>query len=265
MTVTVFLRRGGLFVAALGLLVLAITAVTGCAAGSAGDAVLTVDQALAAKPGTHLRVQGYLLATGDKVWLSPALLESYPPQAGGSTLTVQGLDLNALVGLTSTAGQPDLAQATWSDHPVILGGVVEHGVLTVREAPPAVEASTAQAKVRFSPGAEPLLGGQAVWWVFEVANVGDTPLDLTFSSGQMGEVVLSQNGAEKYRWGAGKVFVENASVDTLEAGKSITFVLSDTLQVAAGRYDLTATVTATVGPERSTSAIPQIKTTITVR
>lgn len=97
------------------------------------------------------------------------------------------------------------------------------------------------------------------------------PLDLIFSSGQRGEVVLAQSGVEKYRWSADKAFTEAIETVALEPAKAYPFVLNDTARVVPGEYELTATVAASVGPAggfgRPGSGIPlpEIKTTITVK
>jgi hypothetical protein len=235
-----------------------------CGSGEAGDTILTIDQALGAGKGQAVKVQGMLVATPDETRLASAVLESYPPQAGGSTLLVSGLDLTTLVGLSSTVDQPDLARVTWSDYPVVLEGVIKDGVLEVKKTPPVVEVSDAEVKVRFSSASEPLMPG-GVSWVFEVTNLTGSALDVTFPSGQMGEIVFSQEGTERYRWSLGKQFLQSVQVITLQPGRATGFVLGDTLGLAPGIYDVTATVAASVGPEGSAKALPEIKTTSTVR
>jgi hypothetical protein len=239
---------------------------TTISADSGGDsvAVLTIEQALAAGPGRLVRVTGAVVATETDVILASVLRESYPPQAAGATLRVKGLDLSSLVGLSSTADQPDLAQVSWSDYWGVLQGVINDGVLEVRKTPPVVETTSADARVRFSPVTEPLGAGDPVWWAFDVTNLGEKPLDLTFSSGQRGEVVLSQDGVEKYRWSAGKAFTEAIETVTLQPGKGLSVVLNDTLQVEPGDYELTATVTAAVGLDGGTTALPALTTSVRV-
>src|SRR4030042_2316216 len=95
-------------------------------------------------------VQGQVVATESQVVLASALLESYPPQAGGAVLQVKGLELTALVGLKSTAAHSGMAEVTWSDHPVVLEGKVKGGVLEVKTLPRVVEGVTAEVQVRFS-------------------------------------------------------------------------------------------------------------------
>jgi hypothetical protein len=89
------------------------TTTTSTGPGDDSAAVLTIEQARAAEPGHLIRVTGAVVATGTEVSLASVLLESYPPQAGGATVPVEGLDLDSLVGLSSTADQPDLAQVIW--------------------------------------------------------------------------------------------------------------------------------------------------------
>ena len=145
-------------------LILAVT-IAGCGSGqgagsttiSAGatGGVLTIAQALLAERGSTISVRGLLLAPsgGDvsQMVLSSALLESYPPQAGGATIGLKGLDLEDLVGLSSTSDRPDLAQATWSDYSMVLGGVIKDGALEVQTIPRVVEGTAVGAAIRFSP------------------------------------------------------------------------------------------------------------------
>jgi len=258
-------RCAGLTVLAGALFMLVAAATGGCGAEEASDTILTIDQALNAQPGQAVRVQGGLVATESETLLASVLLESYPPQAGGRTIVLEGLDLASLVGLSSTAGQPDLARVTWSDFPVVLEGTIEEGVLTVTETPPVAEAATAEVRVRFSPAGDPLMVSDMVWWVFDVTNLTAQPLDLTFPSGQMGEIVFSRDGVEQYRWSEGKQFLQAITVDTLQPGATRAIVLNDTLALAPGVYDVSATVTAGTGPQGSAVPLPEIVTTITVR
>jgi hypothetical protein len=94
---------------------------------------LSIDEAIASTLPGPLTVKGFLVAPeGEPVRLCSLLAESYPPQCGGSSLVVEGLDLATVEGLTST-NDPELAQVTWSQSEVSLPGDVEDGVLTVSE------------------------------------------------------------------------------------------------------------------------------------
>jgi hypothetical protein len=99
---------------------------SGTDSGAPGNAAITVKQALTAKPSETLLVRGALIASGRTVRLCYAILESYPPQCGGPSLVVRGLDLDTIGELTNANG------VTWSDREVRLRGVVTDGTLTVR-------------------------------------------------------------------------------------------------------------------------------------
>lgn len=104
----------------------------GSAAPAPGEA-LSVEEALASTLAGPLLVQGFIVARdGEPVRLCDLLAESYPPQCGGASLVVEGLDLDTVEGLTRTA-EPDLAQAAWSEATVSVLGEVADGVLTVSE------------------------------------------------------------------------------------------------------------------------------------
>ncbi|MDA1061941.1 MAG: hypothetical protein O2895_03400 [Chloroflexi bacterium] len=86
---------------------------------------ISVAEARASTLDGPLLVNGFLVVQGDEAELCEALAESFPPQCGGDSLAVEGLDLDAFEGLSSE-------QATrWSEAPIQLLGAVEGGVLTV--------------------------------------------------------------------------------------------------------------------------------------
>ena len=237
---------------------------TGTTVGTKTNVVLTVEQALAAEPGQTINVQGFVVATAEQTVLCSALAESYPPQAGGASLTVEGLDLGTLVGLSTTAGQEGMAEVTWSDYWVTLTGVIKDGVLTVQATPRVIQTTSVDLVIRFSPVSEPITSGDTVWWAFDVTNAGNTPVDLTFSSGQRGDVTLSQGEVAKYRWSDGKAFTEAIETVTIQPGTSMPVVLNDVLALPPGDYDVTAVVTASVGESGAATALPEIQTTLTI-
>jgi hypothetical protein len=94
---------------------------------------LTIDEAIASPFEGPLMVKGFILAEQDgPVRLCSALAESYPPQCGGSSLVVEGLDLSTVEGLT-TPSEPEYAHTSWTDAEVSLLGEIEDGVLTISE------------------------------------------------------------------------------------------------------------------------------------
>lgn len=101
------------------------------AAAPAPGGGLRIDEAIASPLDGPLRVTGYLVVAEDgSARLCDALRESYPPQCGGSSLAVEGLDLRSVEGLTSPR-DPSLAQVRWTERQLSLLGTVEDGTLTV--------------------------------------------------------------------------------------------------------------------------------------
>jgi hypothetical protein len=237
---------------------------SGTQPGAGSGVVLTVDQALVAEEDQDLNVRGAVLASGGQTVLASTLAESYPPQAVGATLPLQGLDLASLVGLSTTAGQAGMADATWSDYELTLRGVIKAGVLHVKGTPRVVEDTSGTVALRFSPVSEPVETGDQVWWAMDVTNTGTAPVDVKFSSGQKGDLILSQGDVTKYQWSDGKTFTQAEETVTLQPGKSLSIVLNDLLNVPAGQYDVFARVTGMVGPAGAEAPLPDIATTLTV-
>lgn len=213
--------------------------------------VLSVEEALEAAEGTTAQVQGILVATSERVVLASALLESFPPQAGGQVLPLEGLNIESLVGLSSTEGIEGVEPVTWSDYPVVLTGTLRKGTLLVSGGPAVIEGyahagDTGKVRVRFAVAPEPLVAGGSVWWVFDVTNLTSSPVDVVFASGQRGDVVLRAGEQETYRWSKGKFFTEAVEVVSLNPGGALPIVLNDILAVGPGDYDLEAEITATL-------------------
>jgi hypothetical protein len=98
---------------------------SGTDSGAPGNSAITVKQALDANSGGPVRVRGALIVSGGTARLCYAILESYPPQCGGPSLVVRGLDLDTIGELTSAN------DVTWSDREVRLRGTVTDGTLKV--------------------------------------------------------------------------------------------------------------------------------------
>ena len=86
---------------------------------------ISIGEALTSKLDDPLLVNGHLHVQSGQVRLCEVLAESFPPQCGGTSLVVEGLDLTTMDGLTSEGS------VTWSDQPVQVLGTVEGEVLTV--------------------------------------------------------------------------------------------------------------------------------------
>ena len=98
----------------------------------AGPAI-SIDEALASGSDEPQLVNGNLLARDGEVRLCSALAESFPPQCGGASLHIVGLELEEVDGLITEG------DVSWTDRPVELLGVVENDtqgkddILTVAE------------------------------------------------------------------------------------------------------------------------------------
>jgi hypothetical protein len=78
-------------------------------------------------------VTGYLFVLDDgTAVLAELIAESFPPQPGGDTVVVEGLDLGAL-DLEEAPEGSELATTRWLSEPITLTGSMESGVLTGAE------------------------------------------------------------------------------------------------------------------------------------
>lgn len=85
---------------------------------------VTIEEALAGETDGPLLVNGYIVAEADVVRLCGALAESMPPQCGGDSLEVVGIDLDDY-GVAEAQG------VAWTDEQVQVLGEVDGGVLRV--------------------------------------------------------------------------------------------------------------------------------------
>lgn len=109
-------------------LLLAVLALAGCGGDdepAADGGPLSIEEALEAEPGERVRVTGNLLVAGDETRLCSALAESFPPQCGGPSLVVTGLEPEAVAGIVAEG------DVMWTDRPVELEGTIGDGRLEV--------------------------------------------------------------------------------------------------------------------------------------
>ncbi|HEX9894265.1 MAG TPA: hypothetical protein VGA78_10100 [Gemmatimonadales bacterium] len=87
---------------------------------------MRVEEAVARGARGEVRLTGFLVGRieGD-VRLCAELLESYPPQCGGSSVVVRGLRRDAIPTLRMEQG------GLWSEGEVEIAGTLERGVLEV--------------------------------------------------------------------------------------------------------------------------------------
>ena len=87
---------------------------------------MDIEHALGIRGSKKMQVRGFLLCwDGEPLLLCSEFLESLPPQCGGPSLVVEGLDINTLTDVNRSDG------CAWSAGPVELHGVVHDGVLQV--------------------------------------------------------------------------------------------------------------------------------------
>lgn len=233
------------------------TADTG--AGGSAAAPLTIDQALALGDADRAWVAGSLLVLGDQARLCSILAESYPPSCAGSSLEVEGLDVTSLVGLSRTNPDSGVGDAIWSDFPIVLSGSLADGAFIVDTPPtPVGEATSGGLLLRFDHAPRPAPASGVVFWVFEITNTSDREIRLTFRSGQKGDVILSRDGVEAYRWSADKFFTQAIEELVLAPGGSYGFYLNDSLTMEPGDYDARVFVTA------SDADLPEVAAVVTL-
>jgi hypothetical protein len=109
------------FVALFAILVLTACGTSGGTAAPAtpGPSAAAFDDpasligAIADVDGSEVTVRGFLIATPDEAQLCGIVLESYPPQCGGPTLTLTGAVPQDILDGLDTTTEPDLAKAWW--------------------------------------------------------------------------------------------------------------------------------------------------------
>ncbi|HSK16262.1 MAG TPA: hypothetical protein VK915_08835 [Gaiellaceae bacterium] len=114
---------------------LGLAALAGCgseggrdsASPPAGPAELTADAAAEGGYEGPAVVTGNVLFLDDEMRICEALAESFPPQCGGGSVLVEGIEPALVPWMVEVEG------VWWTDRPVELEGVLADGVLTVRQ------------------------------------------------------------------------------------------------------------------------------------
>lgn len=100
--------------------------------------------------GQELEFTGYLFRAQGETRICDAILESYPPQCGGQTYKVTGLDVSGVDGLQEAQG------VTWTEEPVTLRGVLtDDGATLVVNPNPALGGEPPPPTVEGQPGSAP--------------------------------------------------------------------------------------------------------------
>lgn len=97
--------------------------------------------------------------------------------------------------------------------------------------------------------------GEEMIWRLRVENLGPEALELVFSSGQSGDVVVRRDGREVHRWSAERVFSQEVRNEPLAAGASRIYELDDRLALESGGYEVEATLSAEPAPPPATARL----------
>jgi len=93
---------------------------------------ISVAEAVQLAQGTDVTVRGHVFQPDEGATVMCDLLgESFPPTCSGPTLTTDGLDVNSLPSVETTAPGDLVAPATWTSEPVEVSGELEAGRLVV--------------------------------------------------------------------------------------------------------------------------------------
>jgi len=108
----------------------------------------------------------------------------------------------------------------------------------IRYAPPTVTLATG--KLSYVPG-------EAIDWRYTLYNGNDHPLELTFTSSQVYDLILRQSGKVIARWSTGKMFADVMSARTVMMGETMELNGSWQLpeKLALGTYELEFVLSST--------------------
>jgi hypothetical protein len=132
------------------LLVLVALACSACGSGDGEAGGTTPTSATTAPTGEGFEFTGYLFRVQGETQICDAILESYPPQCGGESYKVVGLDVSGVDGLQESQG------VSWTDRPVTLKGVLAADGKTLAVSPnPALGGGVPPPTVEGQPGSAP--------------------------------------------------------------------------------------------------------------
>ena len=130
---------------------------------------------------------------------------------------------------------------------MILALAVSVSVRPVAAADPPVAIRYAPPTVTLTTGKPSYAPGEAIDWRYTLYNGNDHPLELTFTSAQIYDLILRQGAKVIARWSTGKMFADVMSTRTVMMGETMelsgTWRLSSDL--APGSYQLEFVLTST--------------------
>lgn len=211
--------------------------------GAVGGAPLLTPGEAQGRSGL-VAVQGFLWSRpGDGDFrLCDLVLESFPPQCGGSQISLEDVDITEIAGI-------DFSQNVFWAEQVRARGELDDGTLTVE----AIELNSRDAATgltyRLLVPVEVTSG--AVEFVALLTNSSTRPVELTFGSGQSADVVLTdpETGGQVYKWSADLGFDMSIREISISPGETMRYPLSDSeFDLSAGIFELESWLTGSPAP-----------------
>ena len=174
--------------------------------------------------GTQVVTQGVLVIAQD-TRLCDILLESAPPQCGGSSVVLSDLQRDDVVALQAPT-DPEGQGVAWTTYPLPVSGTVQGGILVDTEIAGRIYTEEDNGlRVRVMSSQTPLFprqlrSGEPIWWAVDLTNTSDDAIPLTFGSSQVADISISDGDTELYRWSNEKAFTQQ--IHDVEFAPSVT-------------------------------------------
>lgn len=202
--------------------------------------------------GEAVVTEGVLVIT-DQTRLCETILQSFPPQCAGAFVVLGDLQPDQVVDLRTATDSQGIT-TSWTAYPYVVSGTVDGGILVDVEGFDRVYPAVGSGmRVRLLPAQSPIFptqlrSGELIWWAVDVTNLTDQSIPLTFGSGQVADVTLSQGDTVVYRWSDDRIFTQEINEVSFAGGDTAGATLNGDFSVPPGTYTMRAFITA-VGAE----------------
>ena len=224
-----------------------VTVANGCGSvrdegGTGGVPLLTPGEA--AGRSADASVQGFFWARPDQgtALLCEAALESFPPQCGGESVAVDGVDIPSLAGVEFNQN------IFWAEDVRIRGRLADG---TLESTSVELNTRNQQNGLSFRVVVPLEVSSGGVTWLAILTNSGGVSVDVRFTDGQSAEVILTDpdTGDTVYEWSQGQSFTAAMRTEALSPGETVRFALSDkNFDLASGVYDIEGFLTGSPSP-----------------